>query len=185
MRRMLITTALAVALLGSGNAPVLAGSNEFLGLLGGAALGGFIGNQFGEGAGQTAATGLGAFTGAVIGSNLGRSYDRHNRVYYGGGYYSDYRYGSSYYAPSYYYYPQYVAPPAPPPPRVVYVQPQIIEYRAREPAYVDGGYVGGGSAPPPTSYCREFTQQTRIGNQVKEVYGTACLQPDGSWRVER
>lgn len=32
-------------------------------------------------------------------------------------------------------------------------------------------------------YCREFRQQVVIGGKTEEAYGTACLQPDGSWEV--
>ena len=45
-------------------------------------------------------------------------------------------------------------------------------------------------APPETyvdndsgSYCREYSQAIRVNGQPQEAYGTACLQPDGSWRV--
>jgi hypothetical protein len=31
--------------------------------------------------------------------------------------------------------------------------------------------------------CREFQQQVTIGGQDEDAYGTACLQPDGSWQV--
>jgi surface antigen len=71
-------------------------------------------------------------------------------------------YGSgypSYGGPVYFsqnYEPNYVAPPAPEP-----------------VTYVDGN----------DGYCREYSQTVRIGNQVQESYGTACLQPDGTWRI--
>jgi surface antigen len=32
-------------------------------------------------------------------------------------------------------------------------------------------------------YCREYQQVVTVGNQQQEAYGTACRQPDGSWRV--
>lgn len=32
-------------------------------------------------------------------------------------------------------------------------------------------------------YCREFTKEIKVGNQIQEGYGTACMQPDGSWKV--
>jgi hypothetical protein len=32
-------------------------------------------------------------------------------------------------------------------------------------------------------YCREFQQKVTIGSRTEEAYGTACLQPDGSWEV--
>lgn len=31
--------------------------------------------------------------------------------------------------------------------------------------------------------CREYTIDARIGGRTEEVYGTACRQPDGSWKV--
>ncbi len=32
-------------------------------------------------------------------------------------------------------------------------------------------------------YCREYTRTVTIGNRREEAYGTACLQPDGQWRI--
>jgi surface antigen len=32
-------------------------------------------------------------------------------------------------------------------------------------------------------YCREFEQTVMIEGQQQKSYGTACRQPDGSWRV--
>lgn len=31
-------------------------------------------------------------------------------------------------------------------------------------------------------YCREYTETIKIGNELHEGYGTACMQPDGSWQ---
>ncbi len=31
--------------------------------------------------------------------------------------------------------------------------------------------------------CREFQQTATIGGRTEQAYGTACLQPDGSWEV--
>ncbi|MFY9288161.1 MAG: glycine zipper 2TM domain-containing protein [Alphaproteobacteria bacterium] len=54
------------------------------------------------------------------------------------------------------YTPNYVAPPAPP------------------PIYADDDY---------GSYCREYSQMIRVGGRIRESYGTACLQPDGNWKI--
>lgn len=161
-----------VAALGAGGVaptPVMAGGgDEFLGTIMGAGLGGFLGSQIGHGAGRLAATGTGVFLGGWVGNNLGRSADRQayyyappRRAYYAPGYATIYEetYEPSSYAMTYYR-PNYVAPPAPPP------QPATI-------------YVDDSSG----SYCREYSQQIRIGNQVQESYGTACMQPDGSWKI--
>ncbi|PZQ48850.1 MAG: hypothetical protein DI551_00520, partial [Micavibrio aeruginosavorus] len=32
-------------------------------------------------------------------------------------------------------------------------------------------------------YCREYTRTVTVGNRVQDAYGTACLQPDGSWMI--
>lgn len=37
-----------------------------------------------------------------------------------------------------------------------------------------------GSASEP---CREYTMTALIGGKRQQVYGTACRQPDGSWKV--
>jgi surface antigen len=33
-------------------------------------------------------------------------------------------------------------------------------------------------------YCREYRQDITIGNEKHETYGTACRQPDGTWKIE-
>lgn len=32
-------------------------------------------------------------------------------------------------------------------------------------------------------YCREYTRTVFIGGRTEQAYGTACLEPDGAWRV--
>lgn len=32
-------------------------------------------------------------------------------------------------------------------------------------------------------YCREYTRTVYIGGRSQDAYGTACLQPDGSWMI--
>ena len=32
-------------------------------------------------------------------------------------------------------------------------------------------------------YCREYQQSVTIGGQVETAYGTACRQPDGTWKI--
>jgi len=34
------------------------------------------------------------------------------------------------------------------------------------------------------SYCREFQNDVTIGGKKENAYGTACRQPDGSWKVQ-
>ena len=32
-------------------------------------------------------------------------------------------------------------------------------------------------------YCREYQQEILVGGEKHESYGTACRQPDGSWKI--
>ncbi len=32
-------------------------------------------------------------------------------------------------------------------------------------------------------HCREYTRTVYIGGRTQDAYGTACLQPDGSWMI--
>ena len=34
------------------------------------------------------------------------------------------------------------------------------------------------------TYCREFQNNVTIGGKDEKAYGTACRQPDGSWKVQ-
>jgi surface antigen len=34
-------------------------------------------------------------------------------------------------------------------------------------------------------YCREYRQTVTISGQEQQAYGTACRQPDGSWKIEK
>lgn len=179
MKRLLLMLALAALSLPQ---PARAGDNAFWGTGMGAALGGYVGSTIGKGDGRLAATGAGVFVGGLIGNSIGSSMDRAHSSYGGGG---------AFYSPSYSYEryePNYVAPPAPLPPRVIYVEPQIVEYRrVPTPVYVEEGYLG--SPPPepdePSRHCREFTQKIKIDGRIQESYGTACLRPDGTWQIER
>jgi len=33
-------------------------------------------------------------------------------------------------------------------------------------------------------YCREYQQDIVVGGETQKSYGTACRQPDGSWRIQ-
>ena len=33
-------------------------------------------------------------------------------------------------------------------------------------------------------YCREYRSVANIGGKRQQVYGTACRQPDGAWKIE-
>lgn len=132
-----------------------AGDREILGTLLGAAAGAAIGSQIGHGDGKTAAIAAGTLMGSLIGGSAGRSLDRADR---------------------------------------------LVQLAAAERAYEsapgetvtwrnpDSG--NSGSITPlregdaeSGKYCREFKQQVTIGGKTEEAYGTACRQPDGSWKI--
>lgn len=33
-------------------------------------------------------------------------------------------------------------------------------------------------------YCREYQRKVTVGGRVVDSYGTACMQPDGSWKLD-
>lgn len=43
--------------------------------------------------------------------------------------------------------------------------------------------ISAGSAEAGQRYCREYTKTIRVGGQLQSGYGTACMQPDGSWEL--
>lgn len=36
-----------------------------------------------------------------------------------------------------------------------------------------------------SDYCREYISRVRVGDAPAPAYGTACYQPDGSWKIGR
>ncbi len=69
-----------------------------------------------------------------------------------------------YYPPPYYYYP---------PPPVVYAPPPA--YGSVQPT--------PSSQAPASQTCREYQTTVTVDGQAQPSYGTACLQPDGTWRI--
>jgi len=96
-----------------------------------------------------------------------------------------YPYPAPYYYPYYAapsYYPSYAAPyDYPPPssyPRAAYPQPgaagapSAITYTSR-PAFTNAA----------GETCREYKAMRNLGNRPREVYGTACRDRSGQWRI--
>lgn len=127
---------------------------ETAGALLGGILGGVIGHQFGDGRGQTAMTVLGATTGAMIGGRLAR--DRAT---------SDYERRAAYQA----------LESAPSGHAVPWRDPDSAAYGSYTPVRTWRAQDG--------RYCREYQQVIVIGGREERAYGTACRQPDGSWRI--
>jgi surface antigen len=161
MRKSLITLACATVLLAgcanSGNGPGEFGANKTTagGLLG--AVGGAVaGAQFGKGKGQIAAAAAGTLLGALVGSEVGSSLDR-----------ADQQYARR---------AQSQAQAAPIGQSIVWSNPESGHSGTITP-------VREGRVASTGEYCREFQQTVTVGGQDQQAYGTACRQPDGSWRV--
>jgi len=124
------------------------------GLAVGAIAGGLLGNQFGKGGGRVAATVAGAFIGGVVGHEIGRSMDEQDRML-----------------------------------------AQEAEYEALERGQSgvsrswrnerNGRY---GEVVPSRPYkrgvddCRDYTHTIHIDGRPQTMRGTACRNPDGTWR---
>ncbi|MBF0371839.1 MAG: glycine zipper 2TM domain-containing protein [Alphaproteobacteria bacterium] len=132
------------------------GEKETAGSLLGGVGGAVAGAQFGKGTGQLAATAAGALLGAFIGSEVGSSLDRADQLHAARA-------------------SQTAFEQAPVGQAIPWNNP-------------DSGH--SGSITPtrtferaPGSYCREYRQTVHIGRKTQEAYGTACREPDGSWRI--
>lgn len=127
---------------------------------GGAVLGGVggavAGSQFGQGKGQLAAVAAGTLLGALIGSEVGKSLDRADK-----------------------------AALANTTQTTLENQPSGTSSTWSNP---DSG--NHGSVTPTRTYqtnagqyCREYQQTIVVGGRSEQAFGTACRQPDGSWKV--
>jgi len=131
------------------------GGGETFGTLGGAAAGGLIGSQIGHGSGNAAATLGGVLLGGFVGNQLGGMVDDSDRKR------AQQADQSAYTAP--------VGK------QITWNNPQNGNAGTVTP--VRDGYNQSGS------YCREFQETIIVGGQQKQAYGTACQQPDGTWKI--
>lgn len=122
----------------------------------GAVAGGLLGSQVGKGDGQLWATGAGVLLGALIGSQAGASLDRADQLY------AQKAMATAQTAPV----------------------GETIEWNNPESGN-SGSYtpVREGTSKTSGSYCREYQQTVIVGGQEQSAYGTACQQPDGSWKI--
>ena len=122
----------------------------------GAATGAVIGSSFGKGNGRVVGGVLGGLLGAGIGHSIGSSLDRADMQYYQQAQYSALETGA----------PGQALP---------WSNPQTGN---------SGSFEANKPYQNPTGqYCREFTQTINVGGQSQKAYGTACREPDGTWRV--
>ena len=69
-------------------------------------------------------------------------------------------------------------------PEPIYIEPQPVYYE--QPQYIPAPapYAPYNNAPQAGSYCREYNTTTRVNGRYQPSYGTACMQPDGSWQIQ-
>lgn len=119
-------------------------------------LGGAVaGAQFGQGTGQLAATAAGTLLGAWLGSEVGASLDR-----------ADQEYAMR---------AQQRAYTAPIGETIRWDNPQSGHSGTYTP--IRAGTAESGA------YCRQFRTTVNIDGRAESAYGTACQQPDGTWRI--
>ncbi len=126
------------------------------GTLVGAGLGALAGSQIGSGRGQLAAVAVGALAGAFIGSEIGKSLDKADRLYAQQA--------------------QQKAHVAPIGETISWNNPESGNSGTFIPTR-DGTNTATGE------YCREYQTTVNVGGKAESAYGTACRQPDGSWRI--
>ncbi len=68
-----------------------------------------------------------------------------------------------------------------PPPPLVYTPPPVVYAAPPAPAATPAPTAAPAAATDP--YCREYQSTTVIDGAPQALYGTACLQPDGTWRI--
>ena len=153
--------ALSVGLIATSAAPSRAGDLDPL-------FGGLIGGGMGAGIGYAAGESRGAAIGGILGLGLGAliaaaaDNDRHHVRHVA-------------YAPP--RPPVYMPPPAYAPPPA-YPAPYDQSYQA---PYQPSPY--GAPWQYSQAYCRQYSGSLNIDGRSQPSYGTACLQPDGTWRV--
>lgn len=132
------------------------GQKQTGGTLLGAAAGGLLGSQFGQGTGQLAFTAAGTILGAFVGNQVGQSLDRTDRLF------ADRAVQQ--------------AAAAPVGQTIAWSNPDSGNYGTVTPVR-DGHDTNTGA------FCREYQTTVTVGGSTQDAFGTACLQPDGSWKI--
>lgn len=130
------------------------GSKQDSGLAVGAVAGGILGSAVGRGSGRIAGAMVGAVVGGIVGSEIGRSMDKQDRMLAERAEYDAFERGQS-------------GRP------VRWQNPDNGRYGDVVPmaAYRRGGYD-----------CRDYTHTIYIDGRPQAMRGTACRNPDGTWR---
>lgn len=128
---------------------------EILGTLAGAALGGFLGSKFGGGKGNAAMIGVGVLAGGFLGNRVGKALSCQDQQQH-------------------------------------YETTQnALETKqtGQSSTWTNPDTGHSGEVTPTRTYtaadgtpCRDFTQTIYVDGKYEEINGTACRQPDGTWK---
>jgi len=129
---------------------------QVAGTLLGAGLGGWAGSNIGHGKGRLAAVAAGTLIGAFVGNGIGQSLDRIDQMQ------ANYAYQQAQQAP--------IGQP------IRWSNPNTGNYGTVTPVREGNNQING-------AYCREYNTTVTVGGQTQSAYGTACRQPDGSWKM--
>ena len=150
----LVAGAFALALAGCENGPQA--NKQTAGTVLGGITGAVVGAQFGSGTGRLVGVAAGTLLGAFIGSEIGKSLDKADVA------------------------------------EMERANQQALERNRsdqtsswRNPDSGNSGTITPVRTTQNTAgqYCREYRQTITVDGKTEEAYGTACRQPDGSWKV--
>ncbi len=121
----------------------------------GGATGALVGAQFGKGRGQLVGVAAGTLLGAYLGNQVGSSLDKADIAYYDR------------------------------------TSQTALEHNkvGQTSSWKNPDSGAYGTVTPTRTYdqagtnCREYQQTITVGGKTEKAYGTACRQPDGSWRI--
>ncbi|HSE76532.1 MAG TPA: RT0821/Lpp0805 family surface protein [Alphaproteobacteria bacterium] len=132
-----------------------AGPKENIGTIVGGVGGAVIGSQIGSGSGQIVAAAAGTLIGAYLGREVGRSLDK-----------ADIAAAQQ---------AQERAHTAPVGERIVWSNPETGHSGTVTPTRQGNDNSG--------HVCREYQTTVTVDGKTERAYGTACRQPDGSWKI--
>ncbi|WP_339779295.1 RT0821/Lpp0805 family surface protein [uncultured Thalassospira sp.] len=133
------------------------GNKQTAGGLLGAVGGAVAGAQFGKGKGQLVGVALGTLAGAMIGSEIGKSLDNADRAMMKNT-------------------TQHTLETAPVGQTSSWANPDSGNSGTITPTRTY-------QKPATDQYCREYQQTVVVAGEKQQAYGTACRQPDGTWKV--
>jgi surface antigen len=134
------------------------GEKEGAGTFIGAGTGALLGSTIGGGEGRVVAVAIGTLAGAIVGSQIGKSMDATDRMMMERN-------------------AQYSLENTRTNATTEWRNPDTGNYGAVTPLETYQTSSG--------TYCREYIQDVVVAGERQQAYGTACRQPDGTWKIIR